>query len=202
MADARIMFAMWWVMMVGMMLPSAAPMILTFATINRKKRERSQPYVPTTIFALGYLTAWGAFSVFATAAQWGLQQAALLSPMLIANNVYLAGALFVCAGLYQWTPLKHLCLKNCRSPLNYIINSWRNGRRGAFVMGWQHGLYCLGCCWLVMGLLFAIGIMNLVWVATIATFVFLEKLFPRGEVIARISGVLMTAFGAYLVVTG
>jgi len=200
--DARIMFAMWWIMMIGMMLPSAAPMILTFATINRKKREREQPFVPTTIFASGYLAAWGGFSIFATAAQWGLQEAALITPMLVANNSILAGAIFIGAGIYQWTPLKHMCLKNCRSPLNYIIKSWRGGHRGAFVMGWQHGLYCLGCCWLVMAILFAVGVMNLIWIGIIAAFVFVEKLFPAGEWIARLSGILMIGAGIYLVAIG
>lgn len=200
--DALLMFAMWWIMMIGMMVPSAAPMILTFATINRRKRERDQPYVPTAIFTASYLIAWGAFSVVATAAQWGLQKAALISPMLVANSPYLAGALFIGAGIYQWTPLKHSCLKNCQSPLNFIINRWRGGRRGAFAMGWEHGLFCLGCCWLLMAILFAVGVMNLLWVGTIAAFVFVEKLFPAGEWFARLSGIAMAAIGIYLLIAG
>lgn len=199
--DALLMFAMWWIMMVGMMVPSAAPMILTFATVNRRKRERDQPFVPTFNFVAGYLVAWGLFSAAATGAQWGLQKAALLSPMLVSTSPILGGVLFVAAGIYQWTPLKHICLKNCRSPFDFIINSWRDGNGGAFRMGWEHGLFCLGCCWMVMALLFSVGVMNLAWVGVIAAFVFLEKLLPAGEWIARISGGVMIGVGVYLIQT-
>ncbi|NQV22661.1 MAG: DUF2182 domain-containing protein [Rhodospirillales bacterium] len=197
--DTALMFAMWWIMMVGMMVPSAAPMILTFATVNRRKREREQPFVPTLIFVAGYLVAWGLFSAGATGVQWGLQKAALLSPMMVSNSPLLGGVLFVAAGIYQWTPLKHMCLKNCRSPFDFVINSWRDGHSGAFRMGWEHGLFCLGCCWLVMAILFAVGVMNLFWVGAIAAFVFLEKLLPAGEWFARLSGGAMIAAGVYLI---
>jgi predicted metal-binding membrane protein len=193
-----LMFVMWWVMMIGMMAPSAAPMILTFATINRRRRERDQPFVPTALFAAGYLAAWGAFSIVAVVLQWGLEEAALLSPMMVLTSPLLGGLLFVAAGIYQWTPLKHACLKNCRSPLSFIITRWRDGRRGALLMGVEHGAYCLGCCWFIMALLFVGGVMNLLWVAFIAAVVFVEKLFPAGERVARTAGVLMFVAGVYM----
>lgn len=196
--DAVLMFSMWWIMMIGMMVPSAAPMILMFATINRRKREREQPFVPTMIFVAGYLVAWGGFSLAATGVQWSLQKVSLMSPMMVSTSPILGGSLFIVAGLYQWTPLKHACLKNCRSPLDFILNGWRDGRGGAFNMGAEHGLYCLGCCWLVMAILFAVGVMNLAWVGAIAAFVFVEKLVPAGEWFARLSGGVMIAVGAYL----
>jgi predicted metal-binding membrane protein len=121
-----------------------------------------------------------------------------MSPMMVSTSPILGGSLFIAAGLYQWTPLKHACLKNCRSPFDFILNSWRDGRGGAFNMGAEHGLYCLGCCWLVMAILFAVGVMNLAWVGAIAAFVFVEKLVPAGEWFARFSGGVMIVIGAYL----
>jgi len=191
-------FAMWWVMMLGMMLPSAAPMILTFASVQRRKRERDQPYVPTTMFVAGYLIVWGAFSAAATAAQWALQQGALLSPMLALASPVLGGVAFILAGLYQFTPLKHACLNHCRSPFAFILNHWRDGWGGALRMGASHGLYCLGCCWILMALLFVVGVMNLMWVAALAAFVFAEKLLPGGVWLGRIGGGAMAAFGVWL----
>jgi predicted metal-binding membrane protein len=193
-------FAMWWVMMCGMMLPSAAPMILTFAALQRRKRDRAEPYVPTAMFAAGYLIVWGAFCLAATAAQWELQQSALLSPMLALASPLLGGAVFILAGIYQFTPLKNVCLRHCRSPFAFVLNHWRDGRRGALRMGASHGAYCLGCCWVLMALLFAVGVMNLIWVAAIAAFVFAEKLLPRGAWIGRVGGGAMAAFGVWLVV--
>lgn len=196
--DFILTLVMWCVMMAGMMLPGAAPMLLTFATVNLRKRERGQPFVPTAVFAVGYLIVWGAFSIAATLGQWGLQDAALLSMTAAATSPTLGGALFVAAGLYQLTPLKHGCLKRCRSPFDFVINWWRDGTVGALRMGMAHGFYCLGCCWVLMALLFAEGVMNLLWVAAIGALVLVEKLFPAGQWIARISGVLMLAFGTYL----
>jgi predicted metal-binding membrane protein len=138
--------AMWWVMMLGMMVPSATPMVLTFATLNRSKRRRGQDFVPTSIFLLGYLIAWGLFSVAATLAQWALDRVALLSPTLSVTNSTLGGTLVVLAGLYQFAPLKQACLRNCRSPFAFVLNHWRDGRLGALRMGVEHGAYCLGCC--------------------------------------------------------
>jgi predicted metal-binding membrane protein len=199
--DFALMFAMWWVMMVGMMLPGATPMVLTFATVNRRKRERGQPFLPTFVFTAGYLLVWGAFSLAATLAQWGLEQAALLLPTMKTGSAILGGILYIAAGLYQWTPLKQACLANCRSPLDFVLNRWHDGWTGALRMGAEHGTFCLGCCAVLMALLFVGGVMNLLWVAAIAAFVFVEKLFPAGPWIARAGGALMIAFGGYLLAT-
>jgi predicted metal-binding membrane protein len=197
-ADFALNMAIWWAMMPGMMLPSAAPMILTFAAINRQKRQRNQPFVPTMVFMSGYLIAWGLFGTFATLADWSFERAALISPMT-GRLIPVVGAIVViAAGIYQLTPLKSVCLTHCRSPFDFVLNHWRHGTAGALRMGLEHGLYCLGCCWFLMVLLFAAGIMSLLWMAAIAVFIFVEKLLPGGEWIARISGVAMIGFGVYL----
>ena len=198
-ADLVLLLVMWWVMMAGMMLPGAAPMILVFATVNRRRRARGQPYAPTALFAAGYLLAWGGFSVAATLAQWGLERLALLSPMdMTTTSARLGGLLFLAAGLYQLTPLKQACLAVCRSPFDFVVNHWRDGAAGALRMGLSHGLYCLGCCWILMALLFVGGVMNLLWVAVLAAVVLVEKLFPLGVWMARVSGVLLAAYGVGL----
>jgi predicted metal-binding membrane protein len=197
-AAFALTFAMWWVMMLGMMVLSAAPMILTFATLNRSKRARGQSFVPTSVFALGYLLAWGAFSLAATVAQMALDRVAMLSPMLATTSPVLGGGLLILAGLYQFTPLKHACLRNCRSPFAFVLNHWRDGRVGALRMGLAHGIYCIGCCWVLMLLLFVVGVMNLLWVAAIAMFVFAEKLVPGGVWVARVGGGVMLALGVLL----
>jgi predicted metal-binding membrane protein len=197
-SEFALTFVMWWVMMLGMMLPSAAPTILTVATLARRRREGGQNGVPASAFTIGYLLAWGAFCVAATVLQWGLDRAALLSPMLETKSAAIGGALFILCGLYQFTPFKYACLRQCRSPFAFLLNHWRDGWQGALRMGWGHGLYCLGCCWVLMALLFAVGVMNLAWVAAIAALIFAEKLFPHGLWIGRLAGVLMLAFGAHL----
>jgi predicted metal-binding membrane protein len=192
-------FAMWWVMMTGMMTPSAAPMILMYDRISRGNRARGAHAVPTGLFAGAYLAVWGLFSLLAAAAQLGLESAALMLPMGRASSPMLGGALFVAAGLFQLTPLKNACLRNCRSPLSFIMSHWRDGTAGALRLGVVHGLYCLGCCWILMALLFVGGVMNLLWVALIAIYVLVEKLFPAGILIARLGGAAMIAFGVYLI---
>ncbi len=194
-----LMFVMWAVMMVAMMTPSAAPMILMFAGINRRRQKQQAPYVSTSVFLLGYLVVWAAFSVLATAAQWGLHTASLLSPMMVSTSPVLGGILLLIAGIYQWTPLKHACLSKCRSPLGFVLNEWREGRWGAFVMGLKHGGYCTGCCWSLMTLLFVAGVMNLLWVAAIAGFILLEKVAPAGQRMGQAAGGLMIAGGVVLV---
>jgi predicted metal-binding membrane protein len=193
-------FVMWWVMMIGMMVPSAAPMIMTFATLNRNKRARGQDFVPTSIFAAGYLIAWGGFSIIATVAQWVLDRLALLSPMMTTTSAVLGGVLVVLAGLYQFSPLKQACLRHCRSPFAFVLNHWRDGRVGALRMGLEHGAYCLGCCALLMALLFVVGVMNLLWVAGLAVFVLAEKVLLRGLWIGRAGGVAMVVFGVVLLI--
>jgi predicted metal-binding membrane protein len=195
---AGLMLAMWWVMMIAMMLPGAVPMLLLFARVNRKERIADRPYVPTGIFAAGYLAAWGGFSAVATALQWALEQLGLLSPMMVATSYWLGGAILVLAGAWQLTPIKSVCLRQCRSPLGFLVQSWKPGRLGAFRMGLEHGAYCLGCCWFLMGLLFFGGIMNLFWIAGLAVYVLLEKTVPLGDWLGRVVGIAAAAGGVLM----
>src|ERR1700690_3554352 len=178
-------------MMVAMMIPSAAPMILTFAMVNRKRREQERPFVPTGIFLLGYLAVWTGFSALAAVAQWILHARALLSPMMVSTSPILGGGLLIAAGIFQWTPLKNACLTHCRSPLGFLMTDWREGRWGALFMGLKHGAYCAGCCWILMALLFVAGVMNLWWIAIIAVLVLLEKVAPKGFGVGKIAGVFL-----------
>lgn len=189
------MLAMWTVMMVAMMLPGAAPMILLFAALSRKQRERQAPYGPTAIFVLGYAIIWLSFSLLATAAQWALDRASLLSPELATTSRVAAGLVLLGAGIYQLTPFKAACLKNCRMPLDFLMGHWRTGPRGALVMGVRHGLYCLGCCWLLMALLFVGGVMNLAWVAALTLYVLIEKTVPGGRWLDLAAGLALFLWG-------
>jgi predicted metal-binding membrane protein len=198
--SAVLAFLMWWVMMIGMMLPGALPMTLTFATVNRRRRELGTPYVPTAVFVAGYLLAWGAFSLAATGAQWWLEHAALMKPMRHLASPLAGGLLFIAVGLYQLAPLKHACLRRCRSPLAFVLERWHDGTAGALRMGAEHGAYCLGCCAFLMALLFVGGVMNLLWAAAIAAFVLVEKLLPAGEAVARAAGLLAVGAGVWMVV--
>jgi len=199
-AYALLMLSMWWVMMVAMMLPSAAPMILLFALVNRRSGEKGGPFVPAAVFAGGYLAAWGGFSVVAVMLQWGLERAELLSPMMASRNAVFGAALLILAGAYQLSPLKHACLRHCRGPIDFIMHHWRNGRWGGFCMGVHHGLYCLGCCWALMALLFFGGVMNLYWIAGLALFVLLEKTIPPGHRLASLSGFGLMGWGGGLLI--
>jgi predicted metal-binding membrane protein len=193
-----MMFLMWAVMMVGMMLPSVTPMVLIYAGIARKSAGQGMPVAPTGAFVSGYIAMWFIFSLFATIAQWGLDQAALLSPMMVSNSVGLGAALLIAAGIYQWLPIKDKCLHHCRSPVHFITTHWRPGSIGAFKMGLSHGAFCLGCCWILMSLLFVGGVMNLFWIAVITLFVLLEKVLPFGDVGGRVMGMLMITAGGII----
>ena len=197
--DFVLTLVMWAVMMVAMMTLSAAPMVLMFAGVNRRRREQQIPYAPTGVFLLGYLVVWAGFSFLATAAQWGLHAASLLSPSMAGTSPFLGGGLLLVAGIYQWTPLKHACLSKCRSPLGFVLSEWREGRWGAFMMGLRHGGYCAGCCWSLMALLFVAGVMNLIWVAAIAGFILLEKVAPAGDRLGRVAGVMLAGWGALMI---
>ena len=195
--------AMWMVMMVGMMLPSAAPTVLLFDALQRqggaaRRRDRRA----TALFAAGYVVAWSAFSVLATTAQWGLSTAMLLSAMMTSKSPVFAGVLLVAAGAYQFTSWKTACLSQCRSPAEFLVRHRRPGELGPLLMGLQHGVQCIGCCWALMALLFVFGVMNLLWVATLAIFVFLEKLTPAGPRVGRIGGILMVCTGLALMAIG
>lgn len=193
---ALIVFFMWAVMMVAMMVPSAAPTILLFARMQRARAERAPGATGT--FVAGYVAAWAGFSLAATAIQYALEQTGQLSPMMAANGRLLAGSIVVAAGLYQLTPLKNACLRHCRSPIAFIMHHWRPGRRGALRVGVEHGAFCLGCCWVLMALLFVGGVMNMIWIAGLTLLVLAEKILPRGYFVAKCIGVVLTAAGVVI----
>jgi predicted metal-binding membrane protein len=199
-ADFAFTFTMWSVMMVGMMGTTAMPVLLVFGAAHARRAERGIPSV-ALLFGLGYLTVWLGFSACATLVQWALHQAALLSSAMRVTSPRLDGALLVAAGAYQLTPLKSACLEHCQTPMGFLMSHWRDGPGGAFRMGLRHGIYCLGCCWALMAVLFAVGIMNLAWVAVLTVFILVERIGRTGARVARIGGVVMVALGA-LVVAG
>jgi predicted metal-binding membrane protein len=195
--DATLMFLMWAVMMVAMMLPSAAPMLSTYARIA-SAREGARSY-HVWMFAAGYFVVWTAFSLAATVLQYALQSAAIISNGLRTTSVA-GGIILAAAGIYQLTPLKNVCLKRCRTPIGFFMTNWRDGAAGAFRMGLEHGAFCTGCCWMLMALLFVAGVMNLAWVAAISVLVLVEKAAPFGRAIALASGVAMIAAGLVLAI--
>jgi predicted metal-binding membrane protein len=184
-------------MMVGMMLPSAAPTLLLYARICRSDKSDLSPLRRVYAFAAGYLLAWSGFSVLATLLQWALYKAQLLDPMMQSSSRILSGGLLIAAGLYQWTQIKQRCLARCRSPAAFISSHWRRGVGGAVHMGWAHGLFCLGCCWALMLLLFVGGVMSLAWISTITALVLLEKLLPAGVLAGRLAGLVILAAGLW-----
>ena len=204
--DFLFMLGMWVIMMVGMMLPSAIPMTLLYAGMVRKAQRQDTPMAPTAAFVAGYVAIWFLFSVGATLVQWGLHEAAMLTPMMMAKSPIFGGVLLVLAGMYQLTIWKTVCLEHCRSPAHFFAEHWRAGAKGAFRLGLHHGAFCLGCCWALMGLLFVGGIMNLLWIAAITIFVFLEKVLPvsvaGGRRWKQLSGVGLLLSGLGLLVRG
>jgi predicted metal-binding membrane protein len=195
---------MWWVMMIAMMVPSAAPMILLYARVARPQEQRqrnSGSLAPTAAFAAGYLVCWLGFSAAATALQFALERRELVDGMMMwSTERWLTAGLLFAAGLYQLSPVKMACLAQCRSPAEFLARHWRPGRGGAFRMGVEHGTYCLGCCWALMLLLFAAGIMNLVWIAGLSILVLAEKVVPVGTALPRAIGVLLLIGAAALIV--
>jgi len=184
-----MIFAMWAVMMVGMMLPSAVRTIMIYARVAQQANSAILP--ATFCFISGYLIVWTAFSLAATGAQWWLNQHALLSPMMVSTSDLLGAGLLITAGIYQLTPFKEACLKHCQSPVTFISRNFKKGYPGAAKMGVHHGLFCLGCCWMLMGLLFIAGVMNLLWILVITLYVMCEKLLPSNRYTAKFSGILM-----------
>jgi predicted metal-binding membrane protein len=193
------LFLMWTEMMLAMMLPAVTPLVLLFSKVARSRAERSQPYVSTAFFVAGYFAVWTIFSLAAAVAQWILHGAALLSPQMTANSAMVGGAIFIAAGAFQLSPLKKACLAHCRSPLSFLMTDWREGRAGAFLMGWKHGLFCTVCCWLLMLLLFAVGVMNVLWIAVLAIFALTERIAPKTWRLSQVSGLALLCFGAWLV---
>src|SRR5579864_5346485 len=193
-------FVMWVAMMIGMMMPSAAPMILIYARVGRQATAQGKPFAASGWFAGGYGLAWIAFALFATSAQWALERAMLLTPMMESASNRLGAAVLILAGVYQGLPLKDACLSHCRSPLLFIQQhgGFRRELHGALALGFRHGLYCIGCCWALMALLFVGGVMNLFWIAALAILVLVEKVAPFGRVIARAAGLAFIAGGMWL----
>jgi predicted metal-binding membrane protein len=193
-------FAMWAVMMIGMMTPSAAPMILIYARVGRQALVSGHPFAASGWFAAGYLIAWVGFSLAATSAQWALERAAMLTPMMESASGLLGGIVLIAAGFYQWTPVKEACLSYCQAPLTFIMRhgGFRPDPRGALALGLRHGLYCIGCCWALMLLLFVGGVMNVLWIAALAMLVLLEKAVPFGYFIPRVAGCASIASGVWL----
>ena len=197
-AHVALLFAMWTAMMVGMMLPSAAPTLLVYGMVARRGDDAADAPLRVHIFAGGYLVAWTAFSAVATLTQRAFTAADVLSPMMEARAPLVSGAMLIAAGLYQLTPIKRACLQACQSPAAFLVKYWRAGRAGAFRIGLRHGWYCLGCCWALMLLLFAGGVMNLTVIAGLTVFLLVEKLMPPALQGGRFSGVVLVVAGLYM----
>jgi len=196
-ADWAGLFIMWAIMMVAMMLPSAAPVILLVLGVYRRRVD-PQARSAASAFIAGYLVAWTFFSVAASVAQVGLHRLALLAPDMRLSSSVLSGVLLIVVGLYQWLPIKNTCLAHCQSPIGFLSQYWREGTIGGLWLGLRHGMFCVGCCWLLMTLLFVVGVMNLFWVAGLAVFVLVEKLWARAMLLTRAAGVAAVAWGMWL----
>jgi predicted metal-binding membrane protein len=197
-ANLLAIVAMWAVMMAAMMLPSALPMVQAFVALCRSNGQHSR----SRQFVGAYLLVWLMFSFAATAVQWLLQALGWVNPMIVSTSAVLSGALLLVAGAYQFSPLKRICLARCRTPMGFLIGEWRGGRFGSFIMGWRHGLFCLGCCWALMALLFVGGVMNLAWIAALSIVVAIEKIAPRGERLAMLLGLALLGAGAWRLLPG
>jgi predicted metal-binding membrane protein len=196
-----LVFAMWSVMMVAMMVPTAAPMILTFSSVQRRQGGRASLLAATTTFVLGYLAIWSAYSAAATLVQWGLNSSALLASSMGHLGPVAGGVVLLLAGIFQLTPLKHVCLRHCRTPLGFLLGDWREGAWGAFVMGLEQGSYCAGCCWALMAVMFVTGVMNVLWMALLAGFVLIEKVLPGGHWVGSLTGLVLSGWGVWLIVS-
>jgi predicted metal-binding membrane protein len=188
----------WVTMMAAMMLPSVAPMVLLFDRVSTERARRGQPYVPTWIFALTYFLVWTAYGLAAFALYRGVRALDLAFLHWDRGGPYVAGTLIALAGIYELTPLKSVCLRHCRSPLHFVLTGWREGIPGAIRMGLEHGAYCVGCCWGLMVVLFALGVMSLFWMGVVAGLIFVQKVLPLGEQLTRVFAVLFVAFGIWV----
>lgn len=196
--DFIFLFLMWFIMMIAMMTPSIAPLILLFAMVNRQKQQQQNPYVPSGYLFAGYYVVWAIFSLLATPLQWWFQHVNWLSSEMIITHKIPGGSILIFAGIFQFTSLKQRCLQYCRTPVDFIHSKWKEGKAGAFKMGLENGIYCLGCCWIIMVVLFVAGIMNLLWIALIGAFVLVEKLVPGSKWISFTSGAGLIAYGIYM----
>jgi predicted metal-binding membrane protein len=198
--EFAFVFAMWTVMMIGMMTPSAAPMFLMYARVGRQTEAHGKPLSATVWFAAGYFLVWAAFALFATLVQWALERTALLDFTMATTDNVLGGLVFVAAGLYQWTRVNDLCLAECQRPFEFVMRhgGYRRDAPGCVVLGFRHGAYCVGCCWALMALLLVGGVMNVLWIVLLALLAFLERVTSMGRLIARLAGIVLVAGGAWL----
>ncbi len=199
--SAPAFVTMWTVMMVGMMFPASAPMILTFSAIQARKRAAARPYVPVSVFTASYMLVWALLGVVAFGFAAGLDRLAERSDLLMTSWPRIVGGLIVAAGVYQLTPLKNTCLSKCRSPVSFLLAHWRDGWLGAFIVGFLHGIYCAGCCWLLFLILVPLGVMNLVAMAAVTVVVFAEKTLPGGEWTARAASAGLISYGLLVLVS-
>jgi predicted metal-binding membrane protein len=193
-------FGMWSIMMMAMMLPSAAPAIATYGVVAQRRAPDADATLPTALFATGYAAAWIGFSVLAAVGQISLAHASLLSPMLQSTSIAFSAAVLVAAGLFQFTGLKDACLAHCRTPLAFFIAEWRDGKAGAILLGLHHGRYCAGCCWALMAVMFVVGAMNLIYMAALAAFIMIEKLAPERWPISQVSGAILVLWGGWIAI--
>ena len=198
-ADWFGLFVMWAMMMVATMLPSAAPVMVLVLRVYRRRAD-TEARTAAAAFVAGYLLAWTGFSLVASAGQLAYHRAALRAPDMRLRSAALSGVVLLAAGVYQWLPFKNTCLTHCHSPLGFLSQHWREGAHGGLMLGLRHGAFCVGCCWLLMAMLFVVGVMNLAWVAALAAFVLAEKLIRGGAVLGRVGGVAAVAWGLYLLV--
>ena len=192
---AALFLANWVLMMVAVMFPTALPMILAFARVHQAKRQQDRAFVPTWIFVIAYLAVWALFGVLAYGLAIGLENLGRQSEWLMDNATHIGGGLLIAAGIYQFLPVKNVCLSRCRTPMGFILSSWRDGYAGALRMGWEHGIYCMGCCWLLFLILFPLGIMNVAAMAIITAVIFLEKSTPVGPRVAQAAGTALIVYG-------
>ena len=197
--SAALFIAIWTVMMIAMMFPAAAPMILMFSKIYASKRQQQQAFVPTWVFVSAYLFIWSLSGVLFYPLAVGVESLAANSMWLMNNAARIGGAILLLAGLYQLSPLKHTCLSKCRTPVQFILSSWHDGCGGACRMGLEHGIYCLGCCWLLFVILFPLGIMNIAIMALVTALIFAEKALPFGRQISQVAGLALIVYGTLVI---
>jgi predicted metal-binding membrane protein len=199
--DFTLLFIMWSVMMIAMMTPSILPMLLLFTTLNSRNKENGKEVNSTMTLLSGYLFSWVLFSLVITFPQYAMHKSGLLNPMMEPTHAYLGAVMLCLAGIYQFTPFKDACLTVCQSPLSFLMNNWKDGKLGTFIVGYKHGFYCIGCCWALMMTLFALGVMNIMWVMILTLFVLFEKLAYKRPILYRqVTGIFFIGWGIFLVV--
>ena len=199
--DFTLLFIMWSVMMIAMMTPSILPMLLLFTTLNSRNKDNGKEVNSTMTLLSGYLFSWVLFSLVITFPQYAMHKSGLLNPMMEPTHAYLGTVMLCLAGLYQFTPYKDACLTVCQSPLSFLMNNWKDGKLGTFIVGYKHGFYCIGCCWALMMTLFALGVMNIMWVMILTLFVLFEKLAYRRPILFRqVTGIFFIGWGILLAV--